>query len=440
MDLSLKELLSIFTAAGANKIYLKPLAENDNSKQQIYLGGSFDALNELPFGAISTHADCKIPNFKAKVDLSWLSESGDFAPAPRAQLILYPSYPEVRLSGFLLGCSAAPSHWMQPVPREQRKGKDALDGRVLFLAVTPDRRILAYLAPPQSNTSHEVFEKIDGGKLKTAANTGVLYLISQSGSASTTGRDSLLAQLRRVKSKLWIPGSRLRADGQAIPYSASNGGGYTLEAELGIRPNGIAAPDYQGWEIKASSDSRITLMTPEPDSGHYGTHGVESFIRKYGYKRPDGTWYFTGMHRVGVIQAKTKQRLILVGFDEKTETVTDVNGGIFLLDKDGSPSAGWTYPRLIDHWGRKHANTAYVPYQRNAINQYLYPGPVLLGAGTGFGKFLAAMHAGDVFYDPAPKITPATGTMGPRVKARSQFRTTKRSLPELYDSFEVIDL
>ncbi|MEO0062747.1 MAG: hypothetical protein RLZZ08_1307, partial [Pseudomonadota bacterium] len=25
---------------------------------------------------------------------------------------------------------------------------------------------------------------------------------------------------------------------------------YTLEAELGITPNGIAEPDFQGWEVK----------------------------------------------------------------------------------------------------------------------------------------------------------------------------------------------
>lgn len=440
MNPTLTEIQAIFSAAGANRIFLKPLAENDNSKQQIYLGGSFDALNELPFGSVTASVDCKVPNFKAKVDLSWLSVNGKFVPAPRAQLILYPSYPEVRLSGFLVGCSAAPSQWMQPIPRERRKGKDALDGRVLFLAITSGRKILAYLAPPQSNASCEVFEKINTGEIDTAASTGVLYFLPQAGSASTTGRDSLLAQLRFIKSKLWIPGTRLRADGQAIPYTASNGGGYTLEAELGIRPNGNAAPDYQGWEIKASADSRITLMTPEPDSGYYGTYGVESFVRKYGYERPDGTWYFTGVHRVGIRQSRTHQILVLSGFDPVTETVTDVNGGIVLLDKDGSPSAGWTYPRLIEHWGRKHANAAYVPYQRNSANQYLYQGPVLLGTGTSFGKFLAAMQSGELFYDPAPKIKPGAGVFGPRVKARSQFRTTKNALPSLYDSFESIDI
>ncbi|MDO9148925.1 MAG: MvaI/BcnI family restriction endonuclease [Hydrogenophaga sp.] len=440
MNPTLGDLQKIFITLGASKILLKPLAENDNSKQQIYLGGGFGALNELPFGAITTHTDCKIPNFKAKVDFSWLSANGKFVPAPHAQLILYPSYPEVRLSGFLFGCAAGPSRWMQPIPRDQRKGKDILDGRVLFMAVTPAGKIYAYLAPPQSTASCEVLKRINSGKLAIAGDAGVLYFIPLTGIANTTGRDALLTQLLVIHSKHWIPGNRLQADGQVVPYRASNGGGYTLEAELGIRPNGNAAPDFQGWEVKASADARITLMTPEPDSGHYGTHGVESFIRKYGYERPDGTWYFTGLHRVGERQKKTRQLLTLKGFDPVTEKITDINGGIVLFDQDGSPSAGWTYPRLIEHWGRKHANAAYVPYQKNVDNQYWFHGPVLLGTGTSFDKFLSAMHIGEVFYDPAPKISPVMGSGGSRVKARSQFRTTKKSLPSLYDSFESIDL
>ena len=440
MNPTLEELRRIFTVAGASKILLKPLAENDNSKQQIYLGGGFGALNDLPFGEITTHIDCKIPNYKAKIDFSWLSIDGGFAQAPHSQLILYPSYPEVRLSGFLMGCAASPSKWMQPVPKELRKGKDVRDGRVLFLAVTPTRKILAYLAPPQSCASNEVLEKIANGELALSGDTGVLYLAPLVGAADTSGRNALLTQLKIIQNKNWIPGKRLQSNGQEILYKASNGGGYTLEAELGIRPNGNAAPDYLGWEVKASADSRITLMTPEPDSGHYGIQGVESFIRKYGYERPDGSWYFTGLHRVGEQQARTGQILTLKGFDPATKKITDLNGGINLLDSDGSISAGWTFPRLIDHWGRKHANAVYVPYKKDEENRYWYQNPILLGTGTSFEKFLGAMHLGDVFYDPAPKISPSTGSHGPRVKARSQFRTTKKSLQTLYNAFESIDL
>jgi hypothetical protein len=70
-----------------------------------------------------------------------------------------------------------------------------------------------------------------------------------------------------------------------------------------------------GWEVKAYSGSRITLMTPEPDSGYYGKNGVEAFVRKYGRQLPDDVLYFTGTHKVGVNCASSGQTLMLDGFD-----------------------------------------------------------------------------------------------------------------------------
>lgn len=49
MDISFDTLQARFRHAGAIKLIAKPLAENDNSKQQIYLGGNYEVLNILPF-------------------------------------------------------------------------------------------------------------------------------------------------------------------------------------------------------------------------------------------------------------------------------------------------------------------------------------------------------------------------------------------------------
>ncbi len=43
---TLAALVSRFDALGATRIFFKPLAENDNSKQQVYLGGSFEVLTD----------------------------------------------------------------------------------------------------------------------------------------------------------------------------------------------------------------------------------------------------------------------------------------------------------------------------------------------------------------------------------------------------------
>lgn len=43
-----------------------------------------------------------------------------------------------------------------------------------------------------------------------------------------------------------IDSKRLNANGDFVACEASQCGGYTLEAELGIIPNGKAEPDYLG--------------------------------------------------------------------------------------------------------------------------------------------------------------------------------------------------
>ena len=54
MFTSLSNLISAMQDAGAKRFYAKRLAPNDNSKNQVYLGGGFDALNIIPHGDIDT--------------------------------------------------------------------------------------------------------------------------------------------------------------------------------------------------------------------------------------------------------------------------------------------------------------------------------------------------------------------------------------------------
>lgn len=439
MNLTLKELRTIFKKSGAVRILAKPLAENDNTKQQLYLGSSFDVVSDLPFREVTP--DSAAQNLKAKLNFFWLAENGDFEQAEHAQIILYPQYPEVRLSGFMRGCSAAPSAHMQPIPSGERGPKNTWDGRVLYMGVTENKIILAYLSIRGSAASCD-FEKLcENGDIQKIRHNSVLYELGTE--QVDESRSILLETLAEIKRRGWIDSVRMYPDGSVRSYGAQNGGGYTLEAMLGIIPNGRSEPDFHGWEIKAYSQDRITLMTPEPDGGHYGNHGAGSFVRNYGYERDDKVWYFTGVHRVGEVHEKTKQKLTLEGFDAEKGKIFNVNGGITLSDSSGDLSAVWTYSGLINHWGRKHANAAYVKYEVNKENEasllYRYASPVKLGVGTNFEKYLLAMHAGTVVYDPATKIAPATGSRGSAVKARNQFRISVRNLPALYDEFKAID-
>lgn len=421
---------------GAVNVFCKPLAENDNTKQQIYLGGSFEILKQLPFSEMRSDPGVKRQNFKASLNFFWINEQLQAEQAKGAQLILYPDYPEVRLSGFLRGCTIAPSTLLQPVSKEARLHNNGPDGRYLFFGVTAERRIFAYLSPAGSNISAEMSEKIQDGRYQSS---GVLYFITDTNQIDS--RSILIARLREIHHAGWLQSRRLNRHGISIPYAAQNGGGYTLEALLGIIPNGEAAPDFMGWEVKAYSKSRITLMTPEPDSGYYGQNGVEAFVRKYGRQLAGDVLYFTGAHKAGIPCTSSGQTLLLDGFDSDSGKILNVNGGIHLTDTNGNISAGWTFSGLITHWSRKHAAAAYVPYEKapETPPEYHYKSPILLGENTEFSLFLSAMKRGDVVFDPGSKVEHAS-TQNSRVKARSQFRIALKKLSGLYKKFEAVDI
>ncbi len=445
MSPTLDEIASLFSSAGALKVLAKPLSENDNSKQQIYLGGSFEVLKEIPAEEVIAHDGGKRPNFKAKINLLWMGPDGRFIEAPHAQLILYPDYPEVRLSGFLRGCNVAPSSNMQPIPKELRGPKNQRDGRILFLAPTAKGTVLAFLANPGSFAALEFEDLRVRGHAQLLANSEVIYQVptSRITERGESTEVDLLTALARINSLGWADSIRLNRHGQAVPYNAPNAGGYTLEALLDIIPNGRAEPDFKGWEVKGYGGDRITLMTPEPDLGVYGVDGAERFLAKYGYLRDDGAVYFTGTHRANTVHPRTKQTLFLSGFDPGSAKITNVSGGLQLVDQHGALSAGWSFARLIKHWADKHSQAAYVKYESRRVGdnrQYRYLSPIHLGVGTDFSNCLQQMHEGGVVYDPATKLEPPKGSGGPRIKSRNQFRIGRKNLAFLYEQFYERDL
>lgn len=429
---SLRELVAVFEEHGVRRLLAKRLAPNDNSKNQIYLGGDFSSLQALPHGPViqdsSSKSSSKQIRFKANLQLSWLSETG-VNPAPSAQLILYPQYPEVRLSGVLKGCVNAPGGIV--ASRET--------GRVLFLGVKSNGEILAYIVAGSSKIAHEVntqrHDECDG-----------VFNVIPLQEYPATPTTLLLKELRRVCKLGWMPGSKLSRSGEKLPYTARNAGGYTLEAELGIQPNSYSMPDLLGWEIKQYSvtdfstfraKSPITLMTPEPTGGLYRELGVEHFIEKFGYPdqagRPDRR-NFGGAYRTGIPPNHlTGLKLELKGFDAERNVISDVNGGIVLLSSVDEVAASWSFTSLMTHWSKKHSKAVYVPsLQRNDDNYYRFACTVKLCQETDFIFFLRAVHSGDLFYDPAIKLD-STG-----IKRRSQFRIKQSKLDLLYRFSETV--
>jgi hypothetical protein len=431
---TLDQLKQAMRAAGVTQLWLKRLADNDNSKNQVYLGPDFTALNVLPTGPLTSDPDK--PNLlKSALQFSWLTDTGALVPAPGAQLILYPQYPEVRFSGFLRGSAGGPNDIM--TVRES--------GRILFFGITQAGRIVGYAAARNSDLANEI------AALNLQPDTGVFTQVAIEERAADE-KQKLLDELRRIAALGWIDSKRLNSKGEILACPSPNCGGYTLEAELGIRPNGYADPDFHGWEIKQhnvpqltkpGSGGPITLMTPEPTSGVYVDAGIKEFMRLYGY--PDKTIpdrrNFGGIHSSIKFCLATGLQLTLEGYDVAKAKFTDFSRGVSLIDAKGTIAATWHYKDLLNHWTCKHAKAAYIPSlnRKDPINQYRYGGLVRLAEGTEFGLFLQAVASGAVYYDPGIKIENATSAK-PAVKKRSQFRIKSASIPVLYTAVTEVDV
>lgn len=420
---------------GAHRIYAKTLSPNDNSKNQIYLGGGFAALNILPHGDIYTDAadiaGSVRERAKAPVEFYWIDEDGRHR-APDANLILYPKYPEVRMSGFLRGCRQAPNHLL--TVRDE--------GRVLFFGVTQNGAVLGYATGAASPVTAEL-------SAGTWPMLGVFLELPLSLGEPADAKSVLLAELRRIYAMRWIASQKLARDGTKQPYAARNGGGYTLEAELGITPNGNADPDFMGWEIKQygvrdftsfAPKSVVTLMTPEPTGGFYKSDGAIGFLRRFGYADKSGKddrINFGGIYTCQKsFHADTGLRMTIAGYDAAAGKITDMEGGLALVTEAGEEAASWSFAGMMKHWNRKHAQAAYVPsLHRTPPPEYAYGPRILLCEQTDFMLFLKAFASGDVYYDPAIKLENASSA-SPDLHRRSQFRVRHTHLTRMYHRHE----
>ena len=443
-DLSLAKLLGIFADKGVNSIVYKNLSPNDNSKNQPYLAGHFTDLGFIPTGELKptvtasrkAGAEKRKVKFTSSLDWAWIDQNGVSHEAPNTKLIYYPQYPEVRLSDFLQGSRADLDGWMDPL----RRGR--AQGRVLVLGLT-NTRIYAWLAVPETRIAKEIQDAA-----YTELSSVLRELVDPNKySGELDAKALLLQELARIYRKGPIESKRLNGEGRLIPYRAQNGGGFTLEAELGVIPNGVAEPDFLGWEVKQFSVNKgknpaLTLMTPEPDGGFYKTKPLLEFMLKYGYTNKDDRYDFNGIHKCHVRQKKTNLLLQLTGFDRDAGKLSDATGGIYLIDEKDEVAASWSYAKIIGHWKQKHARAVYVPstpgISESAIKSYQYGPEIRLFEGTHINLLLKQFDAGAVYYDPGINIKNISTR--PRSKKRNQIRVKSNDLHNLYTQLERVDL
>ncbi len=427
--MALDDVLKQLARAGAQTVYGKALAPNDNSKNQVYLGGSLAAVNLLPVREII--ADAESPKrLKAPVSFSWLTPTG-LDPAPHAQLILYPDYPEVRLSGFLRGCTRAPNTVM--ASREP--------GRVLLIGVTAERTIVAIALESEAAAAVEFI-----AKAATFKTWGVLAELPLPTSISLYDASPLLRKLHGIHTKGWIRSWSLGPFGERNPCESVQCGGYTLEAELGIAKNARSEPDFLGWEIKSFKvksteaallkGNAITLMTPEPTGALYYDDFAQFWSR---YSYPDkskkegreGRRNFGGIYKCGARPNATTDLTLTLGDYNAAKQTFNAGGALSLVDSSGRVAASWGFAGLLEKWSRKHALAAFVPVEehRDQPRRYRYDARVALARGTDFTRFLQAVSKGKVYLDPAVKFEDG------KYKKRNQFRVAFKDLASLYYDF-----
>lgn len=435
---TLAGVASIMRRHGAEIVIFKLLANNDNSKQQVYFGSDFKILRNIPTGDIyeGGYSEKKGAIFKADVPLSWIDLNGNIEAAAGSQFILYPKYPEVRLSGFVRGCELAPGHLMHPPTKEEREHRLSENlNRCLVLGIKRDK-VLAYVSSWEDQLSLEAANRIQAGQSELF--TSVFYEYRE-GVKSVSTRDKLVQRLAEIHHMGFIESSRLDSNGNCIPYVAQNSAGLTLESFFGITPNGRSEPDFMDWELKAHSSGAVTLMTPEPDTGTY-LDDLSMFLDSYATSRTAEKVNFASIHRMNQLNAKSSLRMGLVGFDPRKLEITDPKGGMMLMDSAGNVAAGWSFQKLLNHWKRKHANTCFVSYDKDVreIPYFQYGPEIRLCRGAGIKNYLSALSESVIYYDPGINMKLINGKWKP--KKRNQFRIKWKDVPSIYDETEDVIL
>jgi len=445
-NLELSTAMAMLVANGATQVLYKELPPNANSKNQVYMAPDLSDLSRIPSGSViaqSSYSSKTGQNefvFHSPLDMYWITCTGTVSKAPEAKLIFYPQYPEVRMSGFLKGARYAPSTFFD----KEKLG--TIPDRVLLLGLTDRQTIVALVVPPESPAARQIKEE-----QPHEAYGALRVLPMDSSNSDADDYLTLLNALAGIHRSGWNDSIRLDGRGIVVPCRATNCNGNTLEALLGIRSNGIALPDFHGWEIKARGvtnsekpgSSVVTLFTPEPDGGTYVSNGFHTFMHDYGHEahKNGSRTNFGGIYKVGTaIKANKKLRLDLHGYDRHSQTYRP-DGAVVMINSENEVAMSWSFSKLLDHWKSKHAKAAFVPSQvlRSDTPKYRFGRRILLGTGAEFGRLLTSLANGDVYYDPGIKLEHSIQGRS-RSKKRSQFRVKSGDLEALYARFAEVDV
>lgn len=444
---SLDEIAALLITHGVHEALIKPLSKNHNDKNQIYSGRDFTPLYptfDVDFSMRGASSSGKksgktrgkaIPEAVFR-DFVWLDASGREVRARDVKMIIYAQYPETRLSGFSTVENTMPDAMsvgftkLHPtMPRYLVMGRRGSGAVVAVMITDPSQQFISDVDALPAATGSRVWKHL---RLRATAPQRLVAML-----ASAAGRP--------------LPGRRLDARGQTLPFNGTQVCGYTLEHELGIIPNSNKNGDFEGIELKTHTQAKVTLFTPEPDMGVYASDFAK-FMTTFGYQDGEGHYRLTGIHRVGIRCDKSGLTLKVMNHN-RAEPLTasaddDVHLGLF--DDGDVLTAGWSLERLLNCWNSKHNEAVYIPATKTGCTD-----PDLLGQGyrhmiefsedvmwcreTSAEQLFDAVYNGTLFLDPAPKYCPANPKLN---KRRSQWRVNdiREAAKDLYSDVRRISL
>lgn len=424
--MSLRQAVAALRNAGADRVLLKQLAPNDNSKNQVYVGGGEPALRELrvDLSSAALTGEGNKTALRVEQPAQWMDDQGRSAAAPTTKVIFYPQYPEARMSGFAKG-----------VP-QGFGGRDLLvaraEGRTLLIGLTTEGWLL-WVGTPET-------DELEGLQCRELPQSPFVEVLPDGADSPEAIWRDLLDQISNLAAGPPLDSVRLTPDGTLQPTNprAPHAGGYALEAALGIPANAVPGPDFRGLvELKTFSKGRISLMTPEPTGGIYADEGGKvEFLQRWGTPcQGRRKLCFNGQHRLNERKTSNPLTLRVEGWSEERPGIYEPDGALHLRDEDGTSAASWLLKDMNGKWMRKHPEALYVQMERER-DSFRLTGKVSVCHGTDFRLFMLGLRAGSVIFDPGHSMPLATQKVHPR----SQWRTTTALILGLYDEVEHLDL
>jgi len=258
----------------------------------------------------------------------------------------------------------------------------------------------------------------------------------------TYTKESLIAALREIKNRGWIPNAR--------PGNVG-GVGNTLEDLLGIQENNLPIPNAAEWELKcqrAGTTALTTLFHMEP-SPRALKFVPNILLPKYGWKHklagisyPDNEMSF----RQTICGLKRSDRGFMVEIDEVNQKVSvsfdatkvdrrhedwleSVKKRVGLGELDPKPY--WGFNDLSHKAGTKLLNTFYVQAEvmKDGEKEFFHYNRILILRGFSIDNFVRALVEGNVLVDFDARSGHNHGT---------KFRLRQNARPKLYSDVQEV--